>query len=130
MIHRALLGSIERFFGVLLEHYAGAFPPWLAPEQIRIVPVGDKFFDYAKKLEKIFKDAGMRVSCDLSDDRMNNKIRLAANMKIPYTVIVGEKEEAGNLVSVRYRGGKQVNGLEIQAFIDEVNEIVADKAQL
>ena len=130
MIHRALLGSIERFFGVLLEHYAGAFPPWLAPEQIRIVPVGDKFFDYAKKLEKIFKDAGMRVSCDLSDDRMNNKIRLAANMKIPYTVIVGEKEEAGNLVSVRYRGGKQVNGLEIQAFIDEVNKIVADKAQL
>ncbi len=130
MIHRALLGSIERFFGVLLEHYAGAFPPWLAPEQIRIVPVGDKFFDYAKKLGKTFKDAGFRVSSDLSDDRMNNKIRLAANMKIPYTIIVGEKEEAGNLVSVRYRGGKQVNGLEVQAFIDEVNKIVADKAQL
>ncbi len=130
MIHRALLGSIERFFGVLLEHYAGAFPPWLAPEQIRIVPVGDKFFDYAKKLEKAFKDAGLRVTSDLSDDRMNNKIRLAANMKIPYTIIVGEKEEAGNLVSVRYRGGKQVNGLEVQAFIDEVNKMVADKAQL
>ncbi len=130
MIHRALLGSIERFFGVLLEHYAGAFPPWLAPEQIRIVPVGDKFFDYAKELEKAFKDAGLRVTSDLSDDRMNNKIRLAANMKIPYTIIVGEKEEAGNLVSVRYRGGKQVNGLEVQAFIDEVNKMVADKAQL
>ncbi len=130
MIHRALLGSIERFFGVLLEHYAGAFPPWLAPEQIRIVPVGDKFFDYAKKLENTFKAAGLRVTSDLSDDRMNNKIRLAANMKIPYTVIVGEKEEAGNLVSVRYRGGKQVNGLEVQAFIDEVNKMVADKAQL
>ncbi len=130
MIHRALLGSIERFFGVLLEHYAGAFPPWLAPEQIRIVPVGDKFFDYAKTLEQTFKAAGLRVTSDLSDDRMNNKIRLAANMKIPYTVIVGEKEEAGNLVSVRYRGGKQVNGIETQAFIDEVNKIVADKAQL
>ena len=130
MIHRALLGSIERFFGVLLEHYAGAFPPWLAPEQIRIVPVGDRFFDYAKKLEKTLKEAGLRASADLSDERMNNKIRLAANMKIPYTVIVGEKEEAGNLVSVRYRGGKQVNGLEIQAFIDEINKMVADKAQL
>lgn len=130
MIHRALLGSIERFFGVLLEHYAGAFPPWLAPEQIRIVPVGDRFFDYAKKLERTFKEAGLRASADLSDERMNNKIRLAANMKIPYTVIVGEKEEAGNQVSVRYRGGKQVNGLEIQAFIDEINKMVADKAQL
>lgn len=130
MIHRALLGSIERFFGVLLEHYAGAFPPWLAPEQIRIVPVGDKFCDYAKKLEKTFKEAGLRVTSDLSDDRMNNKIRLAANMKIPFTIIVGEKEEAGNLVSVRYRGGKQVNGLELQAFLDEVNKMVADKAQL
>jgi len=130
MIHRALLGSIERFFGVLLEHYAGAFPPWLAPEQIRIVPVGEKFFDYAKKLEGTFKAAGLRATSDLSDERMNNKIRLAANMKIPYTVIVGEKEEAGNLVSVRYRGGKQVNGLEVQAFIDEINKMVANKAQL
>ncbi len=130
MIHRALLGSIERFFGVLLEHYAGAFPPWLAPEQIRIVPVGEKFFDYAKKLEGTFKAAGLRAISDLSDERMNNKIRLAANMKIPYTVIVGEKEEAGNLVSVRYRGGKQVNGLEVQAFIDEINKMVANKAQL
>jgi len=130
MIHRALLGSIERFFGVLLEHYAGAFPPWLAPEQIRIVPVGEGFFDYAKKLEKIFKDAGLRATSDLSDERMNNKIRLAANMKVPYTVIVGEKEATGNLVSVRYRGGKQVNGLEVQSFIDEVNKIVANKAQL
>ncbi len=130
MIHRALLGSIERFFGVLLEHYAGAFPPWLAPEQIRIVPVGEKFFSYAKKLESTFKTAGLRATSDLSDERMNNKIRLAANMKIPYTVIVGEKEEAGNLVSVRYRGGKQVNGLKVQAFIEEINKMVADKAQL
>ncbi len=130
MIHRALLGSIERFFGVLLEHYAGAFPPWLAPEQIRIVPVGEKFFSYAKTLENTFKAAGLRATSDLSDERMNNKIRLSANMKIPYTVIVGEKEESGNLVSVRYRGGKQVNGLEVQSFIDEVNKMVADKAQL
>ncbi len=130
MIHRALLGSIERFFGVLLEHYAGAFPPWLAPEQVRIVPVGDKFFDYSKKLEATLKTAGLRVTTDLSDDRMGNKIRLAANMKIPYTLIIGEKEENEGNLSVRYRGGKQSNGISIDAFISEVQEIVAKKEQL
>ena len=130
MIHRALLGSIERFFGVLIEHYAGAFPPWLAPEQIRIVPVSEKFVDYCKSLESQFKAAGLRVTTDCSDERMGNKIRIAANMKIPYTVIIGEKEEADKNISVRYRGGVQKNGLDVAAFIAEVNETVASKAQL
>lgn len=130
MIHRALLGSIERFFGVLLEHYAGAFPPWLAPEQVRIVPVSEKFFDYAKSVESTLKSAGLRVTVDSSDERMGNKIRLAANMKIPYTLILGEKEEADKTISVRYRGGLQKNGLKADEFISEVQAIVASKAQL
>ena len=105
MIHRALLGSIERFFGVLLENYAGAFPPWLSPDQVAIVPVGEVAFDYARALEERFRKAGLRAYADLSGERMNAKIRKAQQMKVPYQVIVGEKEMAGDLVSVRYRGG-------------------------
>ena len=130
MIHRALLGSIERFFGVLLENYAGAFPPWLSPDQIAIVPVGEMAFDYARSLEKRFREAGLRAYCDLSGERMNSKIRKAQQMKVPYQVIIGEKEMAADQVSVRYRGGKQANGVSTADFIAEVQDIVARKAQL
>lgn len=130
MIHRALLGSLERFFGVLIEHYAGAFPPWLAPEQIKVIPVGENFFDYAKVLEKRLRKEGFRVSADLGDDRMNAKIRNAQQLKIPYMVIIGEREAEGNQVSVRYRSGKQENGLSTDAFIASVKATIASKAQL
>ena len=130
MIHRALLGSIERFFGVLLENYAGAFPPWLSPDQIAIVPVGEMAFDYARSLEKRFREAGLRAYCDLSGERMNAKIRKAQQMKVPYQVIIGEKEMAADQVSVRYRGGKQADGVSTADFIAEVQDIVARKAQL
>ncbi len=130
MIHRALLGSIERFFGVLIEHYAGAFPPWLAPEQIKLIPVGETFFDYAKSLEKRLRSEGFRVSADLGDDRMNAKIRNAQKLKIPYMVIIGEREMENDQVSVRLRSGKQENGLATQAFIDMVREKVENKEQL
>ena len=130
MIHRALLGSIERFFGVLLENYAGAFPPWLSPDQIAIVPVGEMAFDYARSLEKRFREAGLRAYCDLSGERMNAKIRKAQQVKVPYQVIIGEKEMAADQVSVRYRGGKQANGVSTADFIAEVQDIVARKAQL
>ena len=130
MIHRALLGSIERFFGVLLENYAGAFPPWLSPDQVAIVPVGEVAFDYARKLEERFRKAGLRAYADLSGERMNAKIRKAQQMKVPYQVIVGEKEMAGDLVSVRYRGGRQANGVATDDFIREVQDIVERKAQL
>lgn len=130
MIHRALLGSIERFFGVLLENYAGAFPPWLAPEQIAIVPVGEMAFDYASKLESRFRAAGLRAYTDLSSERMNAKIRKAQQMKVPYQVIVGEKEMNDDLVSVRYRTGRQKNGLKTDDFIAEVKAVVDSKAQL
>ncbi|MGB4407123.1 MAG: threonine--tRNA ligase [Sphaerochaeta sp.] len=130
MIHRALLGSLERFFGVLIEHYAGAFPPWLAPEQIKIIPVGENFFNYAKELEKRLRKEGFRVSADLGDDRMNAKIRNAQQLKIPYMVIIGEREAEGDLVSVRYRSGKQENGVATEAFIVSVKATVASKEQL
>ena len=130
MIHRALLGSIERFFGVLLENYAGAFPPWLSPDQVAIVPVGEVAFDYARKLEERFRKAGLRAYADLSGERMNAKIRKAQQMKVPYQVIVGEKEMVGDLVSVRYRGGRQANGVATDDFIREVQDIVERKAQL
>ena len=130
MIHRALLGSIERFFGVLLEHYAGAFPPWLSPDQIAIIPVGESAFDYSKELEKRLRAEGFRVYTDLSSDRMNAKIRNAQTMKTPYMLIIGEKEMADDLVSVRYRGGKQVNGIKTSDFINEVHGVIDRKEQI
>lgn len=130
MIHRALLGSIERFFGVLLENYAGAFPPWLAPEQIKIIPVGEVAFEYAKELEGRFKKEGFRAYADLSEERMNAKIRNAQKLKTPYMIIIGEKEMANDTVAIRYRGGKQINGVKTADFIAEVKETVAKKEQI
>ncbi len=130
MIHRALLGSIERFFGVLIEHYAGAFPPWLSPDQIAIIPVGEMAYDYARDVEKTLRSEGFRVTTDLSDDRMNAKIRKAQKMKTPYMLILGEKERDGRLVSVRYRNGRQENLLPLDAFIKSVHETVDKKEQI
>ena len=130
MIHRALLGSIERFFGVLMENYAGAFPPWLSPDQIAIIPVGDMAYDYSKDLASTLRKDGFRVSLDLSDDRMNAKIRKAQKQKTPYMLIIGEKEMAGNLVSIRYRNGKQVNLVPTADFIKEVHTTIDNKEQI
>ena len=130
MIHRALLGSIERFFGVLMENYAGAFPPWLSPDQIDIIPVGDMAYDYSKDLASTLRKEGFRVSLDLSDDRMNAKIRKAQKQKTPYMLIIGEKEMAGNLVSIRYRNGKQVNLVPTADFIKEVHTTIDNKEQI
>ena len=130
MIHRALLGSIERFFGTLLEFYAGSFPPWLAPEQIRVIPVSEKFDDYAVRVCEKLKEKGLRAKADLSDERMGNKIRIAAGLKIPYTVILGEKEKAEKRISVRYRGGKQKNDVLISDFVSEVQDLIDRKEQL
>lgn len=127
MIHRALLGSIERFFGVLIEHYAGAFPVWLSPDQVCIVPVAEKFNDYAKKVEKELRSHDIRVVTDLRDDRMNAKIRDAQNMKIPFTLVVGEKEEADSTVSVRQFGSKAMKTESIAEFIAEVEERIKNK---
>ena len=130
MVHRALLGSIERFFGVLVEHYAGAFPPWLAYEQVRVIPVAEPFNEYGRKLVDGLKKQGFRVSGDFSTDRMNAKIRNAQQEKIPYMLVVGEKEQEAGAVSVRYRDGKQENGVAVEAFMQMLSDKVADKAEL
>ena len=130
MIHRALLGSIERFFGVLMENYAGAFPPWLSPDQIAIIPVGDMAYDYSKSLADTLRKEGFRVAIDLSDDRMNAKIRKAQKQKTPYMLIIGEKEMAGNLVSIRYRNGKQANLIPTADLIKEVPAVIDNYEQI
>ncbi len=103
MVHRALLGSIERFFGILIEHYAGAFPLWLAPEQVRILPISDKALAYAKKVQAGLKAAGFRVDVDASPDKLGAKIREATLQKVPYQVVVGPRDEAADQISVRSR---------------------------
>lgn len=130
MVHRALLGSIERFFGVLLEHYAGAFPPWLAPEQVRVIPVSEAFFPYAEEVGNKLKNGGFRVSSDLGTDRLNAKIRNAQKEKIPYMLIIGEREQEQQAVSVRFRTGEQENGIPIQDFIDRLAQAVNERIVL
>lgn len=127
MIHRALLGSIERFFGILIEHYAGAFPFWLSPVQIKVIPVAEAFDDYAAEIAGRLKAAGFRAETDLSDDRMNAKIRNAQKSKIPCMLILGDKEKESGTVSIRYRDGRQVNGIAVRDLIDELNAAVAEK---
>ena len=108
VIHRAISGSLERFMGVMIEHFGGAFPLWLAPVQMQIVPVAEKFNDYAFDLKKRFSQQDLRASVDDSSDSFSKKIRNAEMMKVPYILIVGEKEEAASSVSVReFRSKKQ-----------------------
>lgn len=128
MVHRALLGSLERFFGVLVEHYGGAFPLWLAPVQAVVVPVADAFSDYAKDVVSRLRAAGMRAEADLSSDRMNAKIRKAQTSKVPYTLIVGEKEKENDAVSVRVRGGEQRQGLGLDSFISECRQRIETRS--
>ncbi|WP_319562427.1 threonine--tRNA ligase [Marispirochaeta sp.] len=130
MVHRALLGSLERFFGVLIEHYGGAFPVWLAPTQIMVIPVAAAFEEYADKVYKALKDAGFRVDLDDSDDRLNAKIRNAQQDKIPYMLILGEKEADAGAVSVRLRNGKQENGIPLNDFISRTEAVITDKEEL
>jgi len=104
MLHRAILGSVERFMGVMIEHYAGAFPMWLAPEQIRIAPVSDDYIDFAKELKAKLVDVNIRVDIDSSTETVGKKIRAAAQMKVPWTIVVGEKEVAGNDLKINVFG--------------------------
>jgi threonyl-tRNA synthetase len=127
MIHRALLGSIERFFGVLIEHYGGAFPVWLAPIQASVIPVALPFTDYAKEVRDILEKAEIRVDADLSDGRMNAKIRKAQQQKIPYMLIVGESEQAARTVSIRTRTGEKINDLTLDDCIELIKQKVAGK---
>ena len=130
MIHRALFGSIERFFGVLTEHYAGAFPPWLAPVQVRGIPVADTFVPYLEEVISKMRKAGIRVDIDASDDRMQKKVRSAQLEKIPFMMIAGEEDQKSGGVSFRYRNGEQKNGISIDDAIKEVLDAVANRIQI
>jgi threonyl-tRNA synthetase len=130
MIHRALFGSIERFFGVLTEHYAGAFPPWLAPVQVRGIPVADAFLPYLQEIAKRMRKEGIRVDVDSADERMQKKIRNAQLEKIPFMLIAGEEDQAANTVSFRYRDGEQKNGIAINDAIAEVLSAVKERKQV
>ncbi len=128
MIHRALFGSVERFFGVLLEHYAGAFPVWLAPVQVVAVPVADEYSDYLSEIVARMKSAGIRAELDASDDRMQKKIRTHTVSKVPYIVIAGEEDRANGAVSFRFRNGDQVNGVPIDDAIARITRIIATRS--
>jgi threonyl-tRNA synthetase len=117
MIHRALLGSLERFFGVLIEHYGGAFPAWLAPIQAELIPIADRHIDYANKVARELRMEGLRVHVDVRSDRMNAKIRDAQNEKIPYMLIIGDKEMESNAVSLRKRSGEDLGAIPVADFI-------------
>ena len=120
VIHRAISGSLERFMGVMIEHFGGAFPLWLAPVQMQIVPVAEKFNDYAFELKKRFSQQDLRASVDDSSDSFSKKIRNAEMMKVPYILIVGEKEEAASSVSVREFRSKKQYEKSVSDFISQV----------
>ena len=128
MIHRALFGSVERFFGVLLEHYAGAFPVWLAPVQVVAVPVAEEYADYLSDIVTRMKAAGIRAELDASDDRMQKKIRTHTVAKVPYIVIAGEEDRENGAVSFRFRNGEQVNGVPVDEAIARIADIIATRS--
>lgn len=127
MIHRALLGSLERFFGVLIEHYAGAFPVWLSPVQAVLIPIADRHLDYANEVVKKLKAKGMRAFVDSRSERMNAKIRDAQNQKIPYMLVVGDKEMESNQVALRLRNGENPGPIGLDVFIERALEDIAKK---
>ncbi|MDQ1677553.1 MAG: threonyl-tRNA synthetase [Actinomycetota bacterium] len=130
MIHRALFGSIERFFGVLTEHYAGAFPPWLAPVQVVAIPITDEHVPYLRDVAAQLREAGIRVEVDASDDRMQKKIRTAQKQKVPYMLIAGDEDAGKGAVSFRYRTGEQKNGVPVADAVAEIVEAVRARTQV
>jgi threonyl-tRNA synthetase len=128
MVHRALFGSVERFFGVLIEHYAGAFPLWLAPVQAGLVPISERHQDYAKKVETELRAAGLRIETDARNEKMNAKIRDFANQKTPYILVFGDKEEASGSVSVRTRGKGDQGSMPLGEFVARAKALVEGRS--
>jgi threonyl-tRNA synthetase len=128
MIHRVCFGSVERFIGILIEHFAGAFPTWLAPVQVKILPVSEKYLDYAKKVEGILKDHKIRAEADERSEKLGYKIREAQNLKIPYMLVVGEKEQEAGTVAVRTRLGGDKGAEPLDDFVAMISEEIATRA--
>ena len=127
MIHSAKFGAIERFIGVLTEHYAGAFPAWLAPVQVRLVPVADAFDDYVSEVAQALRERGVRVETDLSDDRFGKKIRNASKDKIPFTLIAGGEDAEAGAVSFRFRDGEQSNGVPVARAVEHIVRVIEER---
>ncbi|WP_299088324.1 threonine--tRNA ligase [uncultured Microbacterium sp.] len=127
MIHRALFGSIERFFAILLEHYAGAFPVWLAPVQVVAIPVAEQFGDYLDEIVDRLRATGVRAEVDHSDDRMQKKIRTHTTQKVPLQLIAGEQDRSAGTVSFRFRDGSQTNGIPVDEAIEKIRTAIADR---
>jgi len=128
MIHRAILGSLERFIGIVIEHFAGAFPVWLAPVQATVLPLSEKFVDYAKDVAKKLRASGLRVEVDESNEKLGAKIRQAQLQKVPYMLIVGEKEASTGAVSLRKRTGGDQGSMSLDQFVAEAREQIRSRA--
>jgi threonyl-tRNA synthetase len=122
VIHRALLGSLERFLGVIIEHYAGAFPVWLSPVQVKLVSVSETHLQYCQALAEEFKAAGIRVEIDDDNETVGNKIRKAVNEKVPYMLVIGDKEAGAPILSIRDRGSRDAREISKEDFFKEIKE--------
>ena len=128
MVHRALYGSVERFFGVLIEHYAGAFPVWLAPVQAVMIPIAERHAEYAEKVAAQLREAGVRVEVDARNEKMNAKIREHALQKVPFLLVVGDKEAEANKVNVRTRGKEKTEDMPALEFVGKITKLIQDKS--
>ncbi len=130
MIHAAIMGSLERFLSILIEHYAGAFPTWLSPVQVKVLPITEKNVTYAEKIYKKLEDNGFRVEIDNKNETLQNKIRMAQLEKVPYMLILGKKEEETNKVAVRLRNGKDLGQMELEKFLTKMNDDIEEKTNV
>jgi threonyl-tRNA synthetase len=128
MIHRALMGSLERFFGCLIEHYAGAFPVWLAPVQVAVLPISDANVSYAESVCRKLRDEGLRAELNSRDEKIGHKIRAAQLQKIPYMLVVGRREQEESTVSVRHRKEGDQGPVPLDAFIERITQDIESKA--
>ena len=130
MVHRALYGSMERFFGVLIEHYAGAFPVWLSPVQVVLVPITERHVEYANKVAGELKAVGVRVEVDARNEKMNAKIREHALQKVPFILIVGDKEAQAGTVNIRTRGKEKTEDMPAADFVAHVSRLISAKSAI
>jgi len=128
MVHRALYGSVERFFGVLIEHYAGAFPVWLSPVQVAMIPISERHAAYANQVASQLKAAGVRVEVDARNEKMNAKIREHAMQKVPFLLVVGDKEAEAGKVNVRSRGKEKTEDMPAAEFVEKIKKLIAEKS--
>ncbi len=129
MIHRAPFGSLERFIGILIEHFAGAFPLWLAPQQVVVIPIADRHLDYAREVQQRLHRAGLRAEVDTSSNRMNAKIRDAQLQKIPYMLVIGDREAEEGAVAVRLRSEENLGAMPVEQFVEMATRLVAERSQ-